>query len=438
MVAELIAEGMTPEEVVDLLVNEHGLASTDAIVMVETALGGPGDNIVDDEGDENLTAAFDESKIVRHPKGTHVSGKVGGGRFADKPAAPGGKPSAKTDEQARGEKSKGHLLFADKWEFLIGPDGDLYRASIAAPVMSTNGIRGGARWEAPAWQIPRLQEQGLYPFDQQTLDLDVPAVEFDADALVGTSLDDGGTGTEMLFAADGTWEPKRVAAVHAPVTEFFTSDMVSQDEPVALFSAGGSGSGKSSVIQSIEGAIPEDAVVVNPDLVKEMIPEYDALVKVGDERAAPFVHEESSHISKQVLARAVEHKANVYLDGVGDSEAGQAGKPGKFLGKILTAEKAGYRPRVIVVDAPITKATQNAIARAKRSGRAVRLNDLVQLHKGVSRVFPEWSAHVKDWEVYANDGEFGEHRRIAYRENGGDPVIVDADRFQQFLDKGKD
>lgn len=61
---------------------------------------------------ETITAAFDESKVVRHPKGTKVAGKVGGGRFAVKTNAAGrhevvspeGKKVAETTEQKDAEK----------------------------------------------------------------------------------------------------------------------------------------------------------------------------------------------------------------------------------------------------------------------------------------------------------------------------------------------
>lgn len=46
-------------------------------------------------------------------------------------------------------RSVGHLAFAGCWEFFeFGELQEVYRAPLSAPIMSTNGIRGGARWEA--------------------------------------------------------------------------------------------------------------------------------------------------------------------------------------------------------------------------------------------------------------------------------------------------
>ncbi len=48
MVEEMIAEGMSPDEIVTELVDQFGMASGDAELLVDTALGGPGDLLVDD------------------------------------------------------------------------------------------------------------------------------------------------------------------------------------------------------------------------------------------------------------------------------------------------------------------------------------------------------------------------------------------------------
>lgn len=48
MVEELIAEGYTREQVADLLVAAYGLSPGDAELMVATALGEPGDLVMEE------------------------------------------------------------------------------------------------------------------------------------------------------------------------------------------------------------------------------------------------------------------------------------------------------------------------------------------------------------------------------------------------------
>lgn len=90
MVDELIADGWTPQQIVGLLERDYGMSNANAILYVQTALGGPGDVIQDpgpppgvldpglgdDEDSESLTsAAWDESK---HPR---VRSGRGGGQW---------------------------------------------------------------------------------------------------------------------------------------------------------------------------------------------------------------------------------------------------------------------------------------------------------------------------------------------------------------------
>lgn len=49
------------------------------------------------------------------------------------------------------EQSEGHLAFAGAFEFFThGSAADVYRAPLRAPVMVSNGVRGGGRWESTA------------------------------------------------------------------------------------------------------------------------------------------------------------------------------------------------------------------------------------------------------------------------------------------------
>jgi hypothetical protein len=54
----------------------------------------------------------------------------------------------------------------------------------------------------------------------------------------------------------------------------------------AIFLAGGPASGKSTLLKQGHVKVPADAVDVNPDIVKTMLPEYRALVAAGDKRPA--------------------------------------------------------------------------------------------------------------------------------------------------------
>lgn len=90
MVEELIAEGVSPEDIVTYMMVTFGYPVEDAWLQVNTALGLPGDVLesvedaefeddVDDDDEALVAAGFDESKVRRYE-----AGRREGGRFAPK------------------------------------------------------------------------------------------------------------------------------------------------------------------------------------------------------------------------------------------------------------------------------------------------------------------------------------------------------------------
>ena len=65
--------------------------------------------------------------------------------------------------------------------------------------------------------------------------------------------------------------------------------------------------------------LPENSAAVDPDEIKGQLPEYQAMVEAGDDMAAGFAHEESSTVSKQMIAQATANGFDAIMDGTGDS-----------------------------------------------------------------------------------------------------------------------
>lgn len=197
----------------------------------------------------------------------------------------------------------------------------------------------------------------------------------------------------------------------------------------AIFLAGGPASGKSSLVDSGVVRVPGDAVRVDPDLVRSMLPEYGSLVRAGDPEAAAKTHEEASHVSKLVLNAALSGHHHVVVDAVG------AGPAGRFSEKVKRTGAAGHRPEVHYVTVPLAEAERRAALRARRSGRAVPLGYLRVAHREVSQRFPEVrrirGVHVR---VYDNGGR--SPRLIAEQRGGRALDVIDARRFGEFVRKG--
>lgn len=160
--------------------------------------------------------------------------------------------------------------------------------------------------------------------------------------------------------------------------------------PRALFMAGGTASGKSTALSLAENAdvTPPDAVHIDPDEIKSMIPEYVQMVRAKDKYAANGVHEESSDIASRLKDEAHSRGLNIVLDGTGDSGMNADGQ-GKFASKIKSMKDSGYDTHLFYVNAPTEMAVERAIDRAYKTGRWVPTPEIRKQHKTVSARFDD-------------------------------------------------
>lgn len=217
----------------------------------------------------------------------------------------------------------------------------------------------------------------------------------------------------------------------------------------ALFMGGGPASGKSSALNMDENAdvVPPDAVIIDPDEIKGLLPEYREMVAGGDRYAATAAHEESSHIAAEILRRARAKGLNVVMDGTGDSgkektERELYGKVPKFVGKMIDAREHGYNVRVFYVNAPTEVAEVRATKRAFREGRWVPGVEIRQQHKGVSANAVTLSELVGEHKDLVQDvrgfdtAVFPPQRMFTYDENG---FRVDSeDLWRKFQEKANE
>lgn len=238
--------------------------------------------------------------------------------------------------------------------------------------------------------------------------------------------------------------PERQAMREKLVAQRFEgkSPVPADQQPVAVILGGGGASGKGTVLKMLhrEGAVPHQAVELDPDSFKtgdakaglHGIPEYKQLVDAGDSRAASVTHDESSLLFKSALSRAIDGRYNMVLDRtMGDSAKGVA--------DIKKLKEAGYKVKLIGVTADVGDAIDRSVKRAQGpEKRYVPLDQLVKAHKGFAKSFEsDYVPHVDDAVLYDNNVPKGEPPAIVARKaEGGALDISDADRYNQFRRKG--
>lgn len=188
--------------------------------------------------------------------------------------------------------------------------------------------------------------------------------------------------TFQLHNNGGVWTPER-QSLHEQIKNKMFEGKTPVENPVVLFTGGGTASGKSTLLkETIKDQIPENTVWIDPDEIKKSIPEYQQKLSEKDENASPYVHEEASWVSKQAIKQAGVGKYNILVDTTGD------GSIDNLEGKLKALRAGGAKIIAHYATIDIETAIARAVERAKQTGRAVKESEIRLNHKGVSKTLP--------------------------------------------------
>ena len=183
-----------------------------------------------------------------------------------------------------------------------------------------------------------------------------------------------------MFGEVRVYSPER-EELHLEIIRGALSDARATDEPDVIVLAGGPASGKSTHLETHD--LARGRVVVDPDAVKNGLPEYAELVAQGSRYAAFGTHEESSDVAKRMIGAAMEQRLPLLLDVTGD------GGPGAFGEKLRPFLDAGYEVEVRYVDVSIPVALEWAGTRYEKTGRFLAPSFVREMHTAVAARFDE-------------------------------------------------
>lgn len=137
----------------------------------------------------------------------------------------------------------------------------------------------------------------------------------------------------------------------------------SQEQPNVLFLGGGYAAGKSSARKILQGRgeVPTDALTIDPDQIKAMLPEFIATAG-HDPEANLRVYREAWDVSQQLQREAQQRKLNVIVDGITNTSADEV------IGRVRGFKDKGYADaKIAYVDVPTDVALTRAAERAQKA-----------------------------------------------------------------------
>lgn len=169
--------------------------------------------------------------------------------------------------------------------------------------------------------------------------------------------------------------PISPAQEQAIVKEFVKRGEISQT-PEVIFIAGLPGSFKSTIARRLENG----HVVVDPDQIREMIPQYQVSFETDHQTAAKIWHAAAVQMQFPIVTRALTESRNMIIDGTMHDTTFFVN-----LVKRIRSQHPQYRLKLIFASVFPETARQRVEERATRTGRIVPLRDFAALDADIRR-----------------------------------------------------
>lgn len=235
---------------------------------------------------------------------------------------------------------------------------------------------------------------------------------------------------------DGEYTPVR-KKLHEEIYKKFLDHVPTVPEnqkPVAIVTMGGPAAGKTTLVKHVQSNF-NDFAVVNPDDVKEELPEYQKGINLGEKDgktvsardAAFLVHQESSDVAIEIQKLAIEQRKNIILDGTGKNVE-------KYRKKIADLKAAGYHVQVIMPHVDMNEAIDRVEARAEKTGRYVPEDIVRHAHTRIPSNFEAIARTADEFALFKS----GRPPKAVWAGGAGKgDVVHDANYVRDFLRLGK-
>lgn len=205
------------------------------------------------------------------------------------------------------------------------------------------------------------------------------------------------TDTRRLHHSDAGYSLER-QKLHASIAEatFRGRKPVAADEkPTAIITIGVPAAGKSSLAR--EHAAGDKYVQIDPDLIRQKLPEYQEAVSRRSKSAAAITHNEARDLSESIRIEAEQKRYNFIFDALGQD-------PVYYKGMVDDLHTKGYHvvllyPHVADVETAVGRARE----RGRKEGRWVNEQFIRQVAPRIPVNFHHLAQHVDEASLFAAD-----------------------------------
>jgi len=188
---------------------------------------------------------------------------------------------------------------------------------------------------------------------------------------------------------------KRLKEVQEPIMREAlnkVSPVKPDEQKMAIFTMGGPGSGKSSILEKIDKS---RFVKVDPDDVRVKLPEYQKATSGGKvfRGAAAMTHEEASDIAKHIIERAIAENKHIIIDGTGKTAS-------SMIAKMKRLKDEGYHVHLMFAHAPVDEGLQRVAKRGQETGRFVPEQLVKDAYATIPKNFAAISKAADSWQVF--------------------------------------
>lgn len=245
------------------------------------------------------------------------------------------------------------------------------------------------------------------------------------EAVVEELLSKNITSHEYYFDHHPVLTPDRERLHRDIIEDILSRKPYSQNRKVYML-GGGPANGKTNLLRSGYLPHPENALKVDVDEIKLMLPEYRYMQARKESLAAPIVHVESSNIGHDLRTHALQRGFDIVWDGTANESLEHRREAA------LEFKTYGHHCRVDYVTLDMSLSLELAELRYQKTGRRVPESVIKEKSRSIAELVPQLIKHQIFDELFLWDTNIHNQPRLILSQKNGKLEVADEALYNNF------